>query len=183
MRSRTQTFLDAGQVGVPVDVVLGDQRTAQVSVVVQPGAIRLAEVIRVYADLTDTLVADLVGPSQVLAICQHRHRLMFLIRRIDPTASYSLIGRYLGGRDMATVHEAVAKIKSAFTHLPSENILLCRLETLIRERLAEEAVPPLPAPPWQLLAATQILRDENLTDAEARKVALGFLSELEGTHG
>lgn len=37
--------------------------------------------------------------------------------------------------------------------------------------------------PWQFIAALSVLRDEALTDAEARKAALTFLQQLEVAHG
>lgn len=44
-----------------------------------------------------------------------------------------------------------------------------------------------PAPtkerPWQLPAACTVLRNDQMTDAEARKVALSFLEQLEAAHG
>lgn len=36
--------------------------------------------------------------------------------------------------------------------------------------------------PWQFVATLSVLRDEALTDTEARKAALSFLSQLEGSH-
>jgi hypothetical protein len=37
--------------------------------------------------------------------------------------------------------------------------------------------------PWQFIAALSVLRDDALTDAEARKAALTFLQQLEVAHG
>lgn len=37
--------------------------------------------------------------------------------------------------------------------------------------------------PWQFIATLSVLRDEALTDAEARKAALTFLQQLEVAHG
>jgi hypothetical protein len=37
--------------------------------------------------------------------------------------------------------------------------------------------------PWQVIAALSVLRDDQLTDAEARKAALTFLQQLEVAHG
>lgn len=42
--------------------------------------------------------------------------------------------------------------------------------------------PAVSAQPWQLLAAAQVLRDDQMTDAEARKVALSFIAQLEAGH-
>ena len=146
-----------------------------------PGA-RVAQIISAFADLTGTRPEDLAGSSQAEGISYHRHRLMFLIRRIDHTATFSLIGRCLGDRDMATVHEAVSKVKGMFERVPRENIELCGLETLIRERLGEGASVAKLSSSWQITAAASVLRDDALTDTEARKAALTFLSQLEGSH-
>lgn len=140
-------------------------------------------IIKAYSELTDTRVEDLAGPSQVAEISQHRHRLMYLIRKLDPAAPYSLIGRYLGGRDMATVHEAVAKVTSRVDRMPGEATDIARIGCLIKKKISDEILVPSPTKPWQLLAATQILRDAAMTDAEARKAALGFLQQLEAGHG
>jgi hypothetical protein len=37
--------------------------------------------------------------------------------------------------------------------------------------------------PVQVIAALSVLRDSQLTDADARRAALTFLQQLEGTHG
>jgi hypothetical protein len=37
--------------------------------------------------------------------------------------------------------------------------------------------------PVQMIAALAVLRDPELTDADARKAALGFLQQLEAAHG
>jgi|GEM_PF-6945651 len=141
-------------------------------------------IIRAYAKLSGFKVEDLVGKSQTSAVTGHRHELMFLIRRIDPTASYTLIGRFLGGRDMATVHEAVAKVEQ---RMQRERLYADQLAALHRQVVAlahEEALDDAPsAKPWQLLAAAQVLRDQQMTDAEARKVALSFIEQLEAAHG
>lgn len=140
-------------------------------------------IIRAYAKLSGFNVEDLVGKSQTSAVTGHRHELMFLIRRIDPTASFTLIGRFIGGRDMATVHEAIAKVEQ---RLQRERLYADQLAALLRQVLAlahEEALGDAPLiKPWQLLAAAQVLRDEQMTDAEARKVALSFIEQLEAGH-
>lgn len=148
-----------------------------------PPVATIDRIIGAYAMLTDISIADLAGPSQTAAICLHRHQLMFLIRRMDHAASYGRIGGYLGGRDMATVHQAVAKMADAYDRDPRTNIELKRLEDLIKETISEEPPTELPPMPWQLLAGLSILRDIQLTDAEARVSALSLLQQLEASHG
>jgi hypothetical protein len=156
------------------------ETTLQVAGPAKLGNPTISRIIRAYGRMTAISVEDLEGPSQAATISHHRHRLMYLIRQIDPVASYSLIGRYLGGRDMATVHEAIVKIaRAAATSLD----LARALETdqaLLRRAIRNEVDVP---GPWQLIAAIHLLGDEALTDAEARKAALGFLQQLEVTHG
>jgi hypothetical protein len=140
-------------------------------------------IIRAFCSLTDTRLEDLAGPSKAATISHHRHRLMYLIRQIDPIASYELIGRHLGGRDMATIHEAVAKIATAAEGNPSLALALVRDEDILRRSIRKDVAPRPPPKPWQLLAATQVLGDDKLTDAEARKIALGFLAQIGGSDG
>ncbi|MCU0826620.1 MAG: hypothetical protein MUE52_04275 [Tabrizicola sp.] len=148
-----------------------------------PSKPSISQLIRAYARLLGLSVDDLTGPSKAAVISHHRHRLMYLIRQIDPTASYTLIGRYLGGRDMATVHEAVRKVGYGAN---ADRMLADQLVETARQVVQEaheEASTERQARPWQLLAAIQVLHDGELTDAEARKAALSFLSQLEGANG
>ncbi len=141
------------------------------------------QVINAYAKLTGVRMDDLVGPSKTPAITAYRHELMFLIRKLDPAASFSLIGRFIGGRDMATVHEAIAKVEQRLQREPDYASHLDALARQIVRLAQEEAAPTDPqAKPWQLLAALSVLRDDALTDAEARKSAETFLKQLEVAH-
>lgn len=141
-------------------------------------------IINAYVKMTGLSTADLLGPSKAPAITAYRHELMFVIRRLDPAASFTLIGRFMGGRDMATVHEAIAKVEQRLQREPG---YASELEALVRQIvfLAQEDVgrPSARSKPWQLLAACSVLRDQQMTDAEARKAALTFLQELEAVHG
>lgn len=149
----------------------------------RPAKPTIDRIIRAYAELTQTSIEDLAGPSQAAPITQHRHRLMYLIRKLDPVASYELIGRHLGGRNMGTIHEAVAKVAAAAKASQGSARDLWTLEQKIVARLAGETLSSPRGMPWQILASLQVLRDEQITDAEARKVALQFLSQLEASHG
>lgn len=141
-------------------------------------------VINAYVKLTGLSKNDLLGPSKAPAITAYRHELMFLIRRLDPAASFTLIGRFMGGRDMATVHEAIAKVEQRLQREPGYASelegLLCAIVDLAQE---DGGRPSAQAKPWQLLAACSVLRDRQMTDAEARKAALTFLQQLEAVHG
>ncbi len=156
------------------------ETTVRLIVPAKLGNPTISRIIRAFSRLTGTSVEDLAGPSQAATISHHRHRLMYLIREIDPTASYSLIGRHLGSRDMATVHQAVTKIAMAVEQSYQVATELAAIEAEIRNDIRQEVDAP---GPWQLLAACQVLRDDKMTDAEARKVALGFLQQLEASHG
>ena len=150
----------------------------------QPDTAPIDQVVNAYVKLTGLSPTDLVGPSKAPAITAYRHELMYLIRRIDPAASFTLIGRFIGGRDMATVHEAIAKVEQ---RLQRETDYRFELESLRRQivDMAQEAMRDrtgAQAKPWQLLAALSVLRDQQVTDPEARKAALSFLQQLEAQH-
>lgn len=148
-----------------------------------PTSISIDKVISAYAKVTGLSLSELVGPSQAPAITAYRHELMFLIRRLDPAATFSLIGRFVGGRDMATVHAAVAKVDQRLAREPGYAAELASLSRQIVDLAEEQAVTGPQAKPWQLLAACSILRDAQMTDADARKAALGFLQQLEAAYG
>ena len=137
-------------------------------------------VIRAFTSATGVLLEDLCGPSKTSEITRARHELMYALRQLTP-ASFELIGRYLGGRDMATVHAGVANIERA-ADLSQEYAE--RIDLLV-EALA--ALRPLVVPqaglPWPLVASLSILRNATITDAEARQIVLGFLEQIEVPHG
>lgn len=168
----------------PLRKALDNAQELHTSIVAQPASAPTVDrIIRAYAELSGLRFEDLTGKSQTATISHHRHRLMYLIRQIDPVASYALIGRYLGGRDMSTIHEAVAKIAHQVSVYQKLAYELSDIEADLREMIAQD--PPLyqiTIKPWQLLAALQVLRDDQMTDAEARKVALSFLEQLEASH-
>ncbi len=168
----------------PLRKALDNAQQLHASIVALPKQKPTVElIIRAYAELTGIAFGDLTGKSQAATISHHRHRLMYLIRMIDPVASYSLIGRYLGGRDMSTIHEAVVKVSAEVERSLKVANELAALEADLLQLIAD--LPPLfvlESKPWQLLAAAQVLRDGEMTDAEARKVALSFLEQLEAGH-
>lgn len=170
----------------PLRTALDNAQELHASIVALPTQARptMAQVIQAYSDLTRLPVEDLTGKSQTAAVTEKRHELMYLLKRhLAPAASYTMIGRFLGGRDMATVHEAVAKIEARVEQDPTfGDILAGRAAQLGANALMRAAV-QVPSRPWQLLAAAQVLRDEQMTDAEARKVALSFIEQLEAGNG
>lgn len=141
---------------------------------------RSAAVIRRFEFASNVPIAELTGKSQAAPITELRHQLMYVIRELVPEASYSTIGRFVGGRDMATVHEAIRKVYARAEGDPAYALALERMIDAVR-RLGRDPVPAR-SNPWQITAAASVLRDDALTDTEARKVALTFLSELEGSH-
>ena len=148
-----------------------------------PPMASIDQVINAYAKVTGLSLSELVGPSKAPAVTAYRHELMFLIRRLDPAATFTLIGRFMGGRDMSTVHEAVAKVELRLQREPGYAADLASLCRQIVDLAQEQPVKRAQAKPWQLLAAAQVLRDSELSDAEARKTALDFLQQLEVAHG
>lgn len=169
----------------PLRKALDNAQQLHASLVALPTKARptLAQVIASYCDLCRLNVEDLTGRSQTAAVAEKRHELMYLIKKhLAPAASYTMIGRFFGGRDMATVHEAVAKITDAVDRDPTYgDILAARAEQIGANALMKAAI-GAPPKPWQLLAALQVLRDDQMTDGEARRVALSFLEQMEASH-
>lgn len=148
-----------------------------------PAKPTIDRIMNAYAVLTGVSLHDIIGPSKAPAITAYRHELMFLIRSLDPAASFTLIGRFIGGRDMATVHEAIAKVEQRLQREPGYASEVDGLLSAIVALAQEDAGrPSAQAKPWQLLAACSVLRDGQMTDAEARKAALTFLQQLEAAH-
>lgn len=139
----------------------------------------IGALITTYAAISGTSVEDLVGKSQAQPITRRRHELMFLIRRLAPAASFSTIGRFIGGRDMATVHEAIVNVESRMQGDHAYADVMAGILAMMRRQAAAEG----PAGSWPFAAALSVLRDDAITDAEARKVALVFLMRLEAAHG
>lgn len=147
-----------------------------------PGA-RIDRIIMAYAEVTGTRVEDLKGSSQTAEISRHRHDLMYLIRRLHMSASYAEIGVHLGGRHWSSVQEAIKRVHGSAKEFADRAVRLSKLESLIEDRLQGASAPPVGQRDWQITAAASVLRDDALTDAEARKAALTFLQQLEVAHG
>lgn len=160
-------------------LIVGEHSTGSVQ-----QEVKINRIITAYCGLNALQFRDIAGPSKTSTITFYRHELMYLIRRLDPTASFTLIGRAIGGRDMATVHVAVAKVD---LRLRRDADYALRIGALVRQidgpEQADTLRYPTQAKAWQISAARLVLADDQLTDAEARKVALGFLKQLEAAHG
>ena len=146
-----------------------------------PGA-RIVAIIGAYAELTGTRVEDLAGSSQTAEISRHRHDLMYLIRNLDKSATYAEIGAHLGGRHWSSVHEAIQKVELSAIKWGDRAARLFYLADQIEDRLQGSSAPLVGQMDWQITAAASVLRDDALTDTEARKAALTFLQQLEGSH-
>lgn len=171
MSTVTREFMDGTSVEVPVALPAHARPT-------------LGQIIKAYAGLTKLSIDDLTGKGKTAAVTEKRHELMYLLKRhLAPAASYTMIGRFLGGRDMATVHEAVSKIEARVEQDPTFGDILANRAAQLGANALMQAAAEAPPKPWQLLAAAQVLRDGQMTDAEARKVALSFIEQLEAAHG
>lgn len=147
-----------------------------------PVHLPVGSVINAFAHVSDTSVEDLMSERKTQPVTRRRHELMYVLRQLT-SAPYSLIGRHLGARNMATVHAGVATIEAA---MAADQMYGQHMAYLTRQvGHFAQATLPVEAPPtaWQLPAALSVLRDGALTDAEARKAALAFLQQLEATDG
>lgn len=138
-----------------------------------------AAIIRTFAAIEGADIDGLRGESKTARITLQRHELMYVLRQVT-VMSLSQIGRWLGGRDMATVAAGVAKIEQ---NMAQDAVYAERIQRLVADiRLRAPTEGKGAAAPWMLPAALSILRDKELTDGEARRVALGFLEQLEWSY-
>lgn len=132
---------------------------------------RPARIMAAFCHQNAVQLEDLTGPSQTHAVTRLRHELMYLLRQLT-VLSLSDIGRHLGGRDMATVHEGVAKIAARMaTDREYRDRLRDMRDGLIRATLNTAQAPEATAG----LVALSILESPFLSDAEARSAAAGVL--------
>lgn len=133
---------------------------------------RPSQIILGFCRQNGVQLQDLAGPSKTRAITQLRHELMYLLRQLT-VLSQSDIGRHLGGRDMATVHEGIAKVAD---RMAADRDYRDRLrdmrDGLIRATLFAGADPTSKV---SLRVALSILTSKDLTDAEARQAAAEVL--------
>lgn len=145
---------------------------------------RPAQIMDAFCRQNGVQLQDLAGPSKTKNITRLRHELMYLLRQLT-VLSLSDIGRHLGGRDMATVHEGSAKVADRMaTDLEYRDRLRETRDGIIRATQSAEAAPETTAG----LVALSILQSPELNDAEARAAAAGVLKrhlqpEQEVAHG
>lgn len=133
---------------------------------------RPAQIVAAFCWQNGVQLHDLAGPSKTQAITRLRHELMYLLRQLT-VLSQTDIGRHLGGRDMATVHEGIAKVAD---RMAADRDYRDRLrdmrDGLVRATLFAEVDP---ANKVSLRVALSILTSKDLTDAEARQAAAEVL--------
>jgi hypothetical protein len=123
-------------------------------------------------------------PCQTRAITVERRKLMWLIHNLT-TASLETIGR-LFDRHSSTVWEAIGKVSDQCATDPDYRRDLRELREAI---IHHTASPPLlsidpRASAARVVAAVSVLRDQQLSDLEARHAALTILSNImEAPHG
>jgi hypothetical protein len=134
------------------------------------------QIMTVFALQNGQRLEDLTGPSKTQAITRLRHELMYLMRQMT-VLSYSDIGRHLGGRDMATVHEGVGKVADRIATDPAYRDHMRRLrDGIIQASLAVRVVPELDV---SVRVALSVLTSTDLSDAEARAAATDILMRFQ----
>lgn len=133
---------------------------------------RPAQIMSAFCRQKCVQLEDLAGPSKTQAITRLRHELMYLMRQLT-VLSLSDIGRHLGGRDMATVHEGIAKVADRMaTDREYRDHIRDMRDGVVRATVFTEADP---ANKVGVRAALSILTSKDLTDAEARQAAAEVL--------
>jgi len=117
-------------------------------------------------------------PVQTRAITVERRKLMWLIHNLT-TASLETIGR-LFDRHNSTVWEAIAKVSDQCASDPDYRRDLRELREAIIDRAASPPVLSIDprASAARMVAAVSVLRDQQLSDLEARHAALTILSSI-----
>ncbi len=132
---------------------------------------RPSQIMAAFCRQNAVQLEDLSGPSNTQNVTRLRHELMYLMRQLT-VLSQSDIGRHLGGRDMATVHEGIAKVADRIaTNYEYRDRMRSQRDGIIRATLTAEAAPEATAG----LVALSILQSPELNDAEARAAAAGVL--------
>lgn len=132
---------------------------------------RPAQIMAAFCRHNGVQLEDLTGPSKTHTITRLRHELMYLMRHLT-VLSQSDIGRHLGGRDMATVHEGIAKVADRIASNPEyrERMRDARDWVIGSTQGAE-----VPSEATAGLVALSILQSPELNDADARAAAAGVL--------
>lgn len=128
--------------------------------------------------------ALMTAPLQTRAITEQRYRLMWLLHDLT-VASNEMIARMFG-RHTSTAWEAIAKVSDRIARDPEYRRQMRELREAIIQRGAHP--PALSVDPRasaaRVVAAVSVLRDEQLSDEDARMAALSILSSMmEANHG
>lgn len=121
-----------------------------------------------FSDITGAPLVELAGQARTREISRLRQEAIWVMRRLS-TASLAQIGRLLGGRNMATIDEAldIVAVRSAREEHYRE--YLVRIETRITASETDRT-----ATLEERLRA--VLDDPGLTDTDARRAALALLT-------
>lgn len=140
-------------------------------------AIRSAmTVARRFCQSTNAAMQDIQGSGQTRVIAGLRHELMYFLRQ-HTILSHTAIGAHLGGRDMSTVHEAVAKVAERIASNPEYRDRMRQLQVLILAADFEHPSANLPNDAEVAVrVALSILQSGDLSDAEARLAATDILT-------
>ena len=116
--------------------------------------------------------------TQTRAITERRHELMWLLHNLT-VSPHDVIAR-LFGRHSSTVWEAVSNVCD---RMASDDVFRRRLRDLREQIVQLVASPPAltvdpRASAARVVAAVSVLRDQQLTDTEARQAALSILSSM-----
>lgn len=117
-------------------------------------------------------------PCQTRAITEQRHQAMWLLHNLT-AATLEMIGR-LFDRHPSSVWEGISRVSDRCADDPDYRRDLRELrEAVIRRATQPPAVAvDARASAARVVAATSVLRDPTLTDADARAAALAILSSI-----
>lgn len=131
-------------------------------------------VVAAYVTLRAAERAELLsGTSRTREITQARHELMWVMRELT-TCSLTDIGRWIGGRDMATIHAGVSKVADRLmTDKPYRTWLQSLLSAILT--LTEQ-----PDVPTALTIARGVIANPDLHGREAQVLALVVVTTAQG---
>lgn len=112
------------------------------------------------------------GTAQTREITQLRHELMWLLRDLT-YFSFTEVGRWIGGRDMATVHAAVAKVAD---RIVADKAYRTHLQALRKAILTFTDPAARADVPTALDIARRIIADPDRHGTDAHAIALVVVS-------
>lgn len=125
-----------------------------------------------FAEISGAPIVELAGRACTREISRLRQEAIWLMRRLS-TSSLAHIGRLLGGRNMATIDEALDTVALRAARDQHYAEYLTRLEA----RVVAVPKPAGTTDPRTLAAMVRgVLSDGALSDADARRAALQLLS-------